>query len=40
MKVINVSLERYKDIIKRILILDLEVRQGNENAVLFQGHPE
>jgi len=31
----NVILERYPDIVKRILILDLDVHQGNGNAVLF-----
>jgi acetoin utilization deacetylase AcuC-like enzyme len=36
----NVVLERYPNLIKRILIIDLDVHQGNGNAVLFQGRPE
>jgi acetoin utilization deacetylase AcuC-like enzyme len=32
----NVVLERYPDVIRRILIIDLDVHQGNGNAVLFQ----
>jgi acetoin utilization deacetylase AcuC-like enzyme len=36
----NVMLQRYPDLIKRILILDLDVHQGNGNAVLFQGKSE
>jgi acetoin utilization deacetylase AcuC-like enzyme len=36
----NVVLQRYPDIVKRILIVDLDVHQGNGNAVLFQGRPE
>ena len=32
----NVVLERYSDIVKRILIVDLDVHQGNGNAKLFQ----
>lgn len=36
----NVVLERYPHLIQRILILDLDVHQGNGNAVLFQGRPE
>ena len=33
----NVILQNYPDIVKRILIIDLDVHQGNGNAVLFQG---
>jgi acetoin utilization deacetylase AcuC-like enzyme len=36
----NVVLQRYPDLIKKILIVDLDVHQGNGNAVLFQGRPE
>jgi acetoin utilization deacetylase AcuC-like enzyme len=36
----NVVLQRYPDIVKNILIVDLDVHQGNGNAVLFQGRPE
>jgi acetoin utilization deacetylase AcuC-like enzyme len=36
----NVVLQKYPNIIRRILILDLDVHQGNGNAVLFQGRPE
>ena len=36
----NVALQRYPDKIRRILIVDLDVHQGNGNAVLFQGRPE
>ena len=36
----NVILERYPDIVKRILIIDLDVHQGNGNAVLFQGRDD
>lgn len=36
----NVVLQRYPTLIKRILILDLDVHQGNGNAVLFQGRSE
>jgi len=36
----NVILQRYPDIVKRILILDLDVHQGNGNAVLFKGRKE
>lgn len=32
----NVVLQRYPDLMRRILILDLDVHQGNGNAVLFQ----
>jgi acetoin utilization deacetylase AcuC-like enzyme len=33
----NVVLERYPDVVQRVLIIDLDVHQGNGNAVLFQG---
>lgn len=36
----NVVLQRFPSIVKNILILDLDVHQGNGNAVLFQGRPE
>lgn len=36
----NVVLQRYPDVIRRILIIDLDVHQGNGNAVLFQGRSE
>ena len=36
----NVVLERYPDIVQRILIIDLDVHQGNGNAVLFQGRDD
>jgi acetoin utilization deacetylase AcuC-like enzyme len=36
----NVVLERHPDVVKKILIVDLDVHQGNGNAVLFQGRPE
>jgi acetoin utilization deacetylase AcuC-like enzyme len=36
----NVILQRFPKHIRRILILDLDVHQGNGNAVLFQGRPE
>jgi len=36
----NVVLQRYPHLIKKILILDLDVHQGNGNAVLFQGRTE
>jgi acetoin utilization deacetylase AcuC-like enzyme len=36
----NVVLTRFPDLIRRILILDLDVHQGNGNAVLFQNRPE
>jgi acetoin utilization deacetylase AcuC-like enzyme len=37
----NVVLQRYHpDLIRNILIIDLDVHQGNGNAVLFQGRPE
>ncbi|CAB9520997.1 Acetoin utilization protein AcuC [Seminavis robusta] len=35
----NVALQSFPNI-ERILILDLDVHQGNGNAVLFQGRPE
>lgn len=35
----NVVLKRYPSVVKRILMLDLDVHQGNGNAVLFQGRP-
>ena len=35
----NVVLERFPQTIKNILIVDLDVHQGNGNAVLFQGQP-
>ena len=36
----NVVLERYPSTIKRVLIVDLDVHQGNGSAVLFKGRPE
>lgn len=33
----NLALENYPDLVKTILIIDLDVHQGNGNAVLFQG---
>lgn len=36
----NVVLQRYPQLIKKILIVDLDVHQGNGNAVLFQDRPE
>ena len=36
----NVVLQRYPALIKRILIVDLDVHQGNGNAVLFQDRSE
>lgn len=36
----NVVLQRYPSIIRRILIIDLDVHQGNGNAVLFQGRED
>lgn len=36
----NVILEEYPKLVQKILILDLDVHQGNGNAVLFQGRPE
>jgi len=35
----NVVLERYPHLVQRILFLDLDVHQGNGNAVLFQNNP-
>ena len=37
---VNVVLQRFPDLIKRILIIDLDVHQGNGNAVLFQGRDD
>lgn len=36
----NVLRQKYPDRIRNILILDLDVHQGNGNAVLFQGRPD
>lgn len=36
----NVVLKRYPDVVGRILIIDLDVHQGNGNAVLFQGRSD
>jgi acetoin utilization deacetylase AcuC-like enzyme len=36
----NVILDRFPDVVKRILILDLDVHQGNGNAVLFQNRDD
>lgn len=36
----NVLLRDYRDVVKKILIIDLDVHQGNGNAVLFQGVEE
>jgi len=36
----NVLLRDYSDVVKNILIIDLDVHQGNGNAVLFQGIEE
>jgi acetoin utilization deacetylase AcuC-like enzyme len=36
----NIILQRYPDTIQNILIVDLDVHQGNGNAVLFQDRPE
>ena len=36
----NIVLERFPNVIKNILIIDLDVHQGNGNAVLFQNRPE
>lgn len=33
----NVILRDYPDVVQKILIIDLDVHQGNGNAVLFQG---
>jgi len=35
----NVVLNRYPHLVKRILIIDLDVHQGNGNAVLFHSNP-
>ena len=32
---VNVVLQRFPDLVKRVLIIDLDVHQGNGNAVLF-----
>ena len=36
----NVILRDFPDVVKKILIIDLDVHQGNGNAVLFQGVDE
>eukprot|EP00977_Amphora_coffeiformis_P028035 scaffold34685_cov183-Amphora_coffeaeformis.AAC.15 len=36
----NVVLKEYAHVVRRILILDLDVHQGNGNAILFQNRPE
>ena len=36
----NVILRDFPDVVKKILIIDLDVHQGNGNAVLFQGKDE
>lgn len=36
----NVALQRFPDVVKRILIIDLDVHQGNGNAKLFAGREE
>ena len=36
----NVVLERYPSVIRRVLILDLDVHQGNGSAVLFAGRDD
>ena len=36
----NVVLQRFPDTVQRILIVDLDVHQGNGNAVLFANHPQ
>lgn len=36
----NVVLQKYPHLVQRVLILDLDVHQGNGNAVLFQDTPE
>ena len=36
----NVALLRYPDVVRRILVLDLDVHQGNGNAVLFDGRDD
>jgi acetoin utilization deacetylase AcuC-like enzyme len=35
----NVVRQRFPDIVQKVLILDLDVHQGNGNAVLFQDEP-
>ena len=35
----NVALRDYPDVVRRILIVDLDVHQGNGNAVLFRDDP-
>ena len=37
---VNVVRSRYPDIVKRILVLDLDVHQGNGNAVLLRGRDD
>lgn len=36
----DVLLRTYPDIVQNVLVLDLDVHQGNGNAVLFQSRPE
>ena len=36
----NVILQRFPDLVKRVLIIDLDVHQGNGNAVLFHGRDD
>lgn len=36
----NIVLQKYPNLIKTILMVDLDVHQGNGNAVLFKGRPE
>lgn len=36
----NVILRDFPDVVKKVLIIDLDVHQGNGNAVLFQGRDE
>eukprot|EP00981_Chlorochromonas_danica_P001500 scaffold326_cov169-Ochromonas_danica.AAC.1 len=36
----NVALKEFPHDVKKVLIIDLDVHQGNGNAVLFEGHPE
>lgn len=35
----NIALNEYPDLVKKILIIDLDVHQGNGNAVLFRDDP-
>jgi len=35
----NIALTEYPDVVKQILIIDLDVHQGNGNAVLFKDDP-